>query len=85
LLHLHNYNDLALDTCPTESFLSDIKIHLEPNRLYIISEIKQNSQLLGWLYISSDLSIINSRFHDQLIFSGISLLSVLVLAWLFAN
>lgn len=73
------------NTCPASKLLLDNATRFEDDSLYVVAAVRQSTELLGWLLVSSDLSLINSRLHDQLIFSALALLAALVLAWLLAT
>ena len=71
--------------CPPVSRLANMSTHFETQRLHIASPIYQGSQLLGWIYLGSDLSIIESRLGSQIAFSILTLLAAILVAALLAG
>jgi len=85
ILAVYQRNASLNQSCPQAKLLLDNAIRFEDDYLSVVAAVRQSTELLGWLSVSSDLSIINSRLHDQLVFSALALLAALVLAWLLAT
>lgn len=78
-------HDIHVAACPPMDQLANMKVFYETDRLHIASEIRHDSQLLGWIYLRSDLSLIDERLHNQIAFSVLALLAAVLISGLLAG
>ncbi len=76
----------ARDThCPRVNQTEAMQQHFDEYSLHVTTAIHQDSLSLGWIYLRSDLSPIEARLHNQLIFSGLALLAAILITGLLAG
>ena len=87
LLALYQRDAQSQSPCEvTANYKSDIKKHwFGKELLHISTPIYQGQTILGWIYLTSDFSIINMQLQDQLIFSLLALFSAILISVLLAN
>ena len=78
-------DDTIVAACPVPNRLATIQTSFDTNYLHIAYEIRQGTQSLGWIYLRSDLSLIDAHLRDQITFSGLALLAAALLAVLLAG
>lgn len=64
----------ASNECPPAGQLPKAGTNFESSRLTVVDAVRQSGNQLGLIYVVSDLSIIESHLHNQMIFSGLALL-----------
>ena len=71
--------------CPPAGQLPKAGTNFESSQLTVVDAVRQAGNQLGWIYVVSDLSIIASHLHDQMIFSGMALLIAMFVTVLLAK
>ncbi|MFV2057994.1 MAG: PAS domain S-box protein, partial [Thiohalomonadales bacterium] len=83
--HFAKYHrDLSQVSCPVSGQVNSLQQRFDADHLHTVAPVRQGDSLLGWIYISTDLGSIEKRFHNQLLFSGITLAFAALLAGLLA-
>jgi len=83
---LANYQRADTGThCPAVNKTEAIQHTFDNYRLHVTTAIYQDNHSLGWIYLSSDLSPIEMRLHNQLVFSGLALLAAILITGLLAG
>ena len=78
-------DDTIAAACPAPNQLANMRTTFDANSLHMASEIRQGTQSLGWIYLRSDLSLIDAHLQDQITFSGLALLAAALLTVLLAG
>jgi PAS domain S-box-containing protein len=75
----------AAAPCPPAGEIANMGTRFTDDRLHVAAAVQQNQQPLGWIYLCSDLSLIESRLRDQMLFSGLALLAAVLMTGLLAG
>lgn len=65
--------------------IKESKQYFDNNKFHITYRISQGTQSLGWIYLNSDLSLIEARLNNQLAFSFLALLVAVILTVILAG
>ena len=85
LLAVYNRDGKTSDRCPAANLLPDAGTHFEAQQLNVVEAIRQGNDILGWIYVVSDFSILYSHLRDQFAFSGLTLLVAVLVTVLLAS
>jgi len=84
LLSGYQRDNMAASRCLPTGQWQDMEVRFDANLLHVATAILQGNDTLGWIYLGSDLSLIDTRFRDQLLFSGVALVFAFLIAGLLA-
>ncbi len=77
-------DNAATTRCPLASQLADRQVRFEADRLHVAAAVRQDTLLQGWIYLGSDLSLIEARLRSQVTISGLALLAAILITGLLA-
>lgn len=71
--------------CPDLDVISESDLYADEYHMSKTVEVKQGSELFGWLYLNSDLSPVDDILKQQLAFSVLALFSAIIISFLLAG
>lgn len=78
--------DKIVSSCPPVLHVQGMKQQqFDSNRLHLAFSIKQDSKPLGWIHLDSDLSPIDARLQNQMIFTALALVAAILITAFLAN
>jgi len=84
LLAQYQRKETTNNHCPATTRKADMHTHFDTNSLHVVAAVQHGNQSTGWVYLSSDLSPLETRLRNQLAFSTLALLAAFLFAGLLA-